>query len=252
MPPEPDPPSDPTHVTVVLPTYDERENLPQVVPAIRHHGYRVLVVDDASPDGTGELADEMAATDPGVSVLHRPGKQGLGPAYAAWFDRALADGAAIVVEIDADLSHDPADLPRLVAALDAGADVAIGSRYVPGGGTPDWPLHRRLISRGGNLYARLALGLPIADATSGFRAYRADALRRLPYRHAQASGYGFQVELAWRAVTEGLQVVEIPIQFRDRRWGVSKMSGRIVWEAMGLVTRWGLGRLTRRVRSAAR
>lgn len=233
----------PEAVTVVVPTYDERENIEPMVAAVRRLGYRVLVVDDASPDGTGELADDVAASDPLVDVLHRPEKAGLGPAYAAGFDRELARGAEILVEIDADFSHDPADLPRLVAAVDGGADVAIGSRYVAGGGTPDWPLVRRLISRGGNVYARLLLGIPIRDATAGFRAFRRDALLRLPFGEAQASGYGFQVEMAYAAVRAGLQVVEIPILFRDRLRGRSKMNGRIVAEAMWLVTVWGVRRL---------
>ncbi len=236
-------------VTVVVPTYNERDNLPDLVAAIRGLGYRVLIVDDASPDGTGELADELARSDPGVEVLHRPRKEGLGPAYAAGFDRVLAGGVDVVVEMDADFSHDPADLPRLVAAIDAGADLAIGSRYVPGGATPDWPLLRRWISRGGNLYARGMLGIPIRDATAGFRAFTADALRSLPYRSARASGYGFQVEMAWRAVSRGMRVVEVPIVFRDRRVGQSKMGIGIVAEAMWLVTRWGISRILGRLAS---
>ncbi len=233
----------PEHVTVVVPTYNERENLPHIVASVRLHGYRVQVVDDGSPDGTGAIADELAAADSMVDVIHRSVKEGLGPAYAAGFDRVLDTGARAVVEMDADFSHNPADLPRLVGALEQGADLAIGSRYVPGGATPDWPLPRRLISRGGNIYARTMLGIPVRDATAGFRAFRSEALRRLPYREAEASGYGFQVEMAWRAVTAGLRVVEIPIVFRDRQRGQSKMNKRIVVEAMSLVTRWGLERL---------
>lgn len=232
-------------VTVVIPTYNERENLPHLAAAVLLHGYSVLVVDDASPDGTGEVADSLAMEFSRLSVIHRTSKEGLGPAYAAGFDRALADGAEIVVEMDADFSHNPADLPRLIETVQEGADVAIGSRYVPGGDTPDWPLHRRLISRGGNLYARLMLGIPIRDATAGFRAFRAEALRTLPYRKARASGYGFQVEMAWRASQAGLDVREIPIVFRDREEGNSKMGTGIVIEAMWLVSRWGLGRLIR-------
>ena len=230
-------------VTVAIPTYNERENLSQIVSAVSSQGYRVLVVDDSSPDGTGDLAEEIAAGDPLVSVLHRTAKEGLGPAYAAGFDHALERGAETIVEMDADFSHDPTDIPRLVEALDRGADVAIGSRYVPGGATPDWPLHRRLISKGGNLYARFMLGLPVRDATAGFRAFRAEALRRLPYRAAEASGYGFQVEMAWRAHQIGLTIVEVPISFRDRELGTSKMGTGIVLEAMKLVTIWGLQRL---------
>lgn len=230
-------------VTVALPTYNELENLPHIAPEIVAHGYRLLVIDDNSPDGTGRLADSLAVDVPEISVLHRESKEGLGPAYAAGFDRALADGADIVIEMDADFSHDPADLPRLVAAVAEGADVAIGSRYVPGGSTPDWPLVRQLISRGGNLYARTMLGIPIRDATSGFRAYTAAALSRLPYRSAEASGYGFQVEMAWRAHQEGLEVTEVPISFRDRTRGTSKMGFPIVVEAMRLVTVWGFSRI---------
>jgi dolichol-phosphate mannosyltransferase len=235
-------------VTVVIPTYNERENLSHIAAAVTHQGYRLLVVDDSSPDGTGDLADRLAATDPAVSVLHRPRKEGLGPAYGAGFDRALHDGAGIVVEMDADFSHDPADLPRLVQAIDDGADLAIGSRYIRGGSTPDWPVHRRLISKGGNLYARIMLGLPIQDATAGFRAFRADALRELPYRDAQSSGYAFQVEMAMRAHQSGLEIVEVPISFRDRTRGTSKMGTAIVAEAMRLVTVWGLRRMKRAMR----
>ncbi|MGA7228294.1 MAG: polyprenol monophosphomannose synthase [Acidimicrobiia bacterium] len=229
-------------VTVVIPTYNERENLPHIAAAVTHQGYRLLVVDDSSPDGTGELATRLAAQDPKISVLIRPTKEGLGPAYAAGFDRAMADGAEVIVEMDADFSHDPKDLPRLVMAIDDGADLAIGSRYVPGGSTPDWPWSRRLISKGGNLYARLMLGAPIRDATAGFRAFRSESLARLPYREAQASGYAFQVEMAWKAHQMGLDVVEVPISFRDRTRGTSKMGTGIVLEAMRLVTVWGLAR----------
>jgi dolichol-phosphate mannosyltransferase len=181
-----------------------------------------------------------------VTVIHREEKLGLGPAYSAGFDRALADGAEVVVEMDADFSHDPADLPRLIEAIDNGADVAIGSRYVPGGATPDWPIGRRVISKGGNLYARIMLGIPTKDATAGFRAFRAGALRDLPYGTAEASGYGFQVEMAWRAHQLGMTVVEVPISFRDRTRGTSKMGTNIVVEAMRLVTVWGLARLVGR------
>ncbi len=242
-----------SRVTVVVPTYNEVENLTDLTRAVRAHGYRVMVVDDNSPDGTGALADRLGETDDCVSVLHRPGKQGLGVAYADAFDRIIAsDRADVVVEMDADFSHDPADLPRLVAAVEAGADVAIGSRYVPGGSTPDWPPLRRLISHGGNWYARTMLGMSVRDSTAGFRAFAVDALRRLPYAQTRASGYGFQVEMAWRAGTLGLTVVEVPITFRDRTRGRSKMGWRIVVEAMWLVTVWGMGRLRRSVRFAGR
>lgn len=232
-------------VTVVIPTYNERENLSHIAAAVTHQGYRLLVVDDSSPDGTGDMADRLAAADTRMSVLHRRHKEGLGPAYAAGFDHALSQGAEIIIEMDADFSHDPTDLPRLVEAIDSGADLAIGSRYVPGGSTPDWPMARRLISKGGNLYARLMLGIPIRDATAGFRAFRADALRSLPYRTARASGYAFQVEMAMHADEAGLRVVEVPISFRDRTRGTSKMGTGIVMEAMKLVTVWGFGRLKR-------
>ena len=233
-------------IVVALPTYNEAENLEAIAAAITSHGYRLLVIDDNSPDGTGSLADRLSAGNDLVDVLHRPEKEGLGPAYAEGFDRALDDGADVIVEMDADFSHDPSDLPRLVAAIEEGADIAIGSRYVAGGDTPDWPLLRRLISRGGNIYAGVMLGIPIRDATAGFRAFRAEALRRLPYRDAEASGYGFQVEMAWRAHQRGLKITEVPIVFRDRRAGSSKMGLGIVIEAMRLVTLWGIGRVTGR------
>lgn len=242
---------DPETVTVVVPTYNERENLADLVAAVRAHGYRLLIVDDNSPDGTGDLADRLATSDPAIAVLHRAAKEGLGKAYAEAFDRLIDSGDAdVIVEMDADFSHDPVDLPRLVAAVAAGADLVIGSRYVPGGETPDWPLTRRLISKGGNTYARLMLGVPIRDTTAGFRAFRAEALAGLPYRDTRASGYGFQVEMAWLAHRTGLTVVEVPVVFRDRTRGTSKMGTRIVIEAMWLVTVWGLGRLRRSVRLA--
>ena len=228
---------------VALPTYNEAENLEAIVDAIVAQGFEVLVIDDNSPDGTGRIADRLAASNQSVSVLHRPGKAGLGPAYAAGFDALLERGCDIIFEMDADFSHDPKDLRRLASAVESGADVAIGSRYVPGGGTPEWPLLRRIVSRAGNLYAGLLLGIPIKDATAGFRAFRGSALTALPYRDAEASGYGFQVEMAWRAHQRGMQIVEVPIIFRDRERGTSKMGLSIVVEAMWLVTTWGLGRL---------
>lgn len=237
----------PDRVTVVVPTYNERSNLPHLAAAIRLGGYRLLIVDDASPDGTGDVAEALAANDAEMTVLHRPEKIGLGPAYADGFDVALSRGADVVVQMDADFSHSPEDIPRLIEAINSGADLVIGSRYVPGGSTPDWPVGRRLLSRGGNAYARIMLGIPIRDATAGFRAFRADALRRLPYREAEASGYGFQVEMAWRADALGLAVAEVPIVFRDRESGSSKMSGDIVVEAMRLVTLWGIGRAGSRI-----
>jgi len=235
----------PEQVTVVVPTYNERENLPDLIRAVTVLGYNVLIVDDASPDGTGDIADRLSRDDHRISVIHRTAKEGIGPAYAAAFDHLLLGNTEVVVEMDADFSHDPADLPRLVAAIEEGADLAIGSRYVPGGSTPDWPLHRRLVSRAGNLYVRVMLGTPIRDATAGFRAFTRTALTRLPYQDAEASGYGFQVEMAWRAHQQGLAIVEVPISFKDRKRGTSKMGLRIVAEAMWLVTIWGLGRLWR-------
>ncbi len=178
----------PEQVTVVVPTYNERNNLPHLVASVRLHGYRIIIVDDGSPDGTGLIADGIAQSDAMVLVIHRQKKQGLGPAYAAGFDVALAQGADVIVEMDADFSHNPTDLPRIIALIGEGADLAIGSRYVRGGSTPDWPLGRRLISRGGNLYAGFMLGIPIRDATAGYRAFRAEALQKIPYRDAEASG----------------------------------------------------------------
>ena len=234
-------------VTVVVPTYDEAQNLPLLVEALDPLGVRLLVVDDASPDGTGQVADDLASSRSRMSVLHRGGKDGLGRAYGDGFRRALTDLAPTVVQMDADLSHDPADIPRLLSAIDGGADVVIGSRYVPGGSTPEWPWPRRFLSRAGNAYARWALGLPIADATGGYRAFRSGALARLEPSTCRAAGYGFQVEMAWRAVERGLVVREIPIAFHDRRHGRSKMGLAVVLEAMWLVTRWGVLRLARKL-----
>ncbi len=232
---------------VVVPTYNERQNISGIVSGIRALGFEVLIVDDSSPDGTGEMAEEIASTDPGVRVLHRAEKAGLGAAYAEAFRVALEwREAGVICQMDADFSHDPADLPRLVRAVTEGADVAVGSRYVPGGGSPDWPWYRKSISLGGNLYARWALGLPIRDATGGFRAFRAGALARLDPSSAEASGYAFQVEMILRAASHDLSIVEVPITFRDRSWGSSKMGWRIVAEAMWLVTVWGIRRVTRR------
>ncbi len=233
-------------VVVVVPTYNEAENIAQIADAVRSQGFRLLIVDDGSPDGTGDLADEIATADRSVAVLHRATKEGLGPAYAAGFTTAIADGAEIICEMDADFSHDPTDLPRLVGAVDEGADLAIGSRYVPGGGVENWPWHRRWLSKGGNIYARTLLRTRINDMTAGFRAFRASALPRLDYAACEASGYGFQVEMAWKASRRGLTVVEVPITFRDRTRGTSKMGARIAAEAMVLVTKWGLGNLFRR------
>ncbi len=229
----------PDDVIVIVPTYNEAENIEAIASAVRTQGYRLLVVDDGSPDGTGDTADVLAAHDDGISVLHRSEKAGLGKAYAAGFARAAELDGRVLCEMDADFSHDPADLPRLVAAIEAGADLAIGSRYVPGGGADDWPWHRRLISEGGNRYAALMLGIKVRDATAGFRAFRVDAIRRLQPETCDASGYAFQVEMAWRASEAGLKITEVPIRFKDREAGTSKMSSAIAMEAMRLVTRWG-------------
>jgi len=224
---------------IVVPTYNERECLPQIVPAIRAAvpGATVMVVDDGSPDGTGALADKMAAADAQVRVMHRTAKNGLGAAYLAAFDHALAapDGWQRIVQMDADFSHDPADVPRLLAALDGGAELAIGSRYVTGGGTENWGLGRRIISRGGGLYARAVLSVGIQDLTAGFKAWRVSTLRGIKLGAVSAKGYGFQIEMTFRALRNEFRVVEVPIRFVDRRVGQSKMSGSIFFEALTLV-----------------
>jgi len=230
-------------VTVVVPTYNEIETLETAAEGVVAFGYRLLIVDDNSPDGTGVLADSLSRQNPLISTLHRKEKAGLGPAYAAGLTLALESGAEIVCEMDADLSHDPARLPALVAAIDAGADVAIGSRLVPGGRVLNWPKWRRLLSRWGNSFSRLALGVPVRDITSGFRAFRSESLRRLDAESAVANGYTFQIEMVWRAHAAGMVVVEVPITFVERTAGKSKMDTLIVLEAMRLVTSWGLKRL---------
>lgn len=234
----------------MLPTYNEVENLEAIVSAVRAEGAGVLVVDDASPDGTGRRADALAAADPGVVVLHRSGKEGLGAAYAAGFARALETGATLIGQMDADFSHDPRTLPQLVAAVEQGADVAIGSRYVTKGSTVGWPWLRRMISGGANRYVRLVLGVHTRDATAGFRVYRAGALRRLDPGTCRSAGYAFQVEMTYRAERAGLAICELPIRFVERRHGESKMSIGIAVEAMWLITTWGLRRLWGRLRSA--
>lgn len=238
-------------VVVVIPTYNERENLRWVVEAVLAHDarYRVVVVDDASPDGTGALAETLAAEHGGrVEVLHRPAKGGIGPAYVAGFRRALDLGAELIVQMDADRSHDPADLPRLVAASGA-RDVVLGSRYVAGGGTVGWPLGRRLLSRLGGRYARLVLGAPIADLTAGYKVWRRDALAAIELDRIRADGYGFQIEMTFRALERGARVGEVPIIFVDRVAGASKLSRRIVVEAALVV--WRLRFERGRRRSAA-
>jgi dolichol-phosphate mannosyltransferase len=232
----------PTATLVVLPTYDERDNIESVLRRVRAavpHAH-VLVVDDASPDGTGDLADAVARDLGGISVLRRPAPTGLGSAYRDGFRWGLERGYDVLVEMDADLSHDPAVLPVLLRTIDDGADLVIGSRYVPGGASADWSYGRRAISRIGCRYAQLMLGLPTRDATSGYRAYRAAALRSVDLDTVRANGYGFQVEMAYRVLRVGGAIEEIPIEFRDRTAGTSKMSLKIVVEALVLVTRWGV------------
>jgi dolichol-phosphate mannosyltransferase len=240
-----------TTAWVVLPTYNERENLTTVVRLARAAlatcdppvSGAVLIVDDGSPDGTGELADQLAREHVDVHVLHRARKGGLGGAYLAGFDEALANGADFVIEMDADLSHDPADLPRLIDAARDGADVVLGSRYVAGGGVEGWPLHRQLISRAGGRYAAIMLGLPLSDLTGGFKCFRASALRRLDPDLVHSRGYAFQIELTYHAARAGLEIVEIPIVFREREHGRSKMSAGIALEAMWRVPLLRMGSL---------
>jgi dolichol-phosphate mannosyltransferase len=229
-----------TSAWVVLPTFNERENLPIVVARARAAlasckppvDGTVLIVDDGSPDGTGDLADALAREHPDVRVRHRARKDGLGGAYLAGFAVALAAGADLVIEMDADLSHDPADVPRLIAAARDGADVVLGSRYVPGGGVEGWPLHRRLLSRGGGRYAAAVLRLPLTDLTGGFKCFRAPALRALAHERVSSRGYAFQIELTYQAARRGYVVAEVPIVFREREHGKSKMSLAIAFEAM--------------------
>jgi dolichol-phosphate mannosyltransferase len=234
----------PNDATVCLPTYNERENLEKMVRALEPHGVRVLVVDDNSPDGTGEIADRLAAELDFVSVLHRPQKEGLGPAYLAGFRQALADGAAYVLELDCDFSHDPADVPRLLAACEAGADLALGSRYVPGGGTENWGLTRRIVSWGGSFYARVLLGVRIRDLTGGFKCFRRAVLETLDLDAIHSKGYAFQIETTYRVLRKGFRVVEVPIRFVDRTEGHSKMSRAIVLEAVWKVPLLRLSALT--------
>ena len=226
---------------VIVPTYNEVDNLEpllqRLLTAVPHA--HVLVVDDNSPDGTGRLADEHAAREAHVHVLHRVGKQGLGAAYLAGFAWGLQRGYDVLVEMDADGSHRPEQLSRLLAALPH-ADLVLGARWVPGGSVVNWPWHRELLSRGGNAYTRLVLGLPLHDATGGFRAFRASTLRRLDLDDVSSQGYCFQVDLAWRVVRAGCRVVEVPITFVERERGESKMSGSIVREALWRVTVWGV------------
>jgi dolichol-phosphate mannosyltransferase len=227
---------------LILPTYDEAENIEAIVRAADGvlaracpDGHRILVVDDGSPDGTGDIADRLAAELAAVEVLHRRERQGLGPAYLAGFAHALQAGATHVMEMDSDFSHDPGDLARLLAAVREGADLALGSRYVDGGGVTDWGMLRQVVSRGGSWYARRVLGLRVRDLTGGFKCFRREVLEAIDLPSVRSHGYAFQVELTYRAVRRGFRVVEVPIVFRDRVHGHSKMSWRIAAEAMWLV-----------------
>ena len=227
-------------VLVIIPTYNEIASLPGILDRVRASvpGADVLVVDDGSPDGTGELADDRAAADERIHVLHRAEKAGLGAAYLAGFAWGLEQGYDALVEMDADGSHRPEELPRLLDALEE-ADLVLGSRWVPGGTVLNWPTSRKVLSRGGNLYTRLALGIPLRDATGGYRAFRAGTLRALGLHDVASEGYCFQVDLAWRALQQGLVVREVPITFVERAAGTSKMSRDIVLEALWRVTQWG-------------
>lgn len=229
-------------VVTIIPTYNELESLPITMGRLRAAvpDSDVLVVDDNSPDGTGDLVDRMAAEDPRIHVLHRTGKAGLGAAYLAGFRWALDRGYDVLVELDADGSHKPEQLPLLLAEIPKGADLVIGSRWVKGGGVVNWPLHRKLISRVGSLYSRTMLGLGLKDITAGFRAFKRETLEALDLNAVESVGYGFQVDMTFRVAQLGKKIVEVPITFVERELGVSKMSGNIVLEAMWNVTRWGL------------
>jgi dolichol-phosphate mannosyltransferase len=237
-------------VLVIVPTYNEAENIRQVLARIRESLPQagILVVDDGSPDGTANLAEEVAPELGEVHVMRRAAKSGLGSAYRAGFAWGLAEGYEACVEMDADFSHDPAALKDLVAPLESGYEVSIGSRYIPGGSIPNWSRSRHLLSWGGNRYASVMLGLGVTDSTAGFRAYAATVLRRLDLDRVRAEGYGFQIEMTYRAKQAGAAITEVPIRFVDRVAGESKMSGAIVVEALGLVTWWGLGRAWRGLR----
>jgi dolichol-phosphate mannosyltransferase len=236
-------------VLVIIPTYQERENIERIVSRVRTSVPQadVLVVDDGSPDGTGKIADTLADDDVRVHVLHRPGKAGLGAAYIAGFDWGLARGYDVLVEMDADGSHAPEQLPRLLGALDH-ADLVLGTRWMAGGAVVNWPRRREVLSRGGNLYVRLALGIDLRDATGGYRAYRRTVLEGIDYSGVASQGYCFQVDLARRALTAGFRVAEVPITFVERERGESKMSGAIVREAFWRVGRWGATRRADQVR----
>ena len=243
----------PARILVVVPTYNEAANIERIVPAAAAElqracpgDYRILIVDDGSPDGTGRLADELAGRIPNVSVLHREKKEGLGPAYIAGFRRALADGAELILEMDCDFSHHPADVPRLIAAA-ADADLVLGSRYAPGGGVRNWSRVRRFISAGGSTYARLILGTKVRDLTGGFKCYRRPVLETIPLDRISSKGYAFQIETTYRALRAGFRVAEVPIVFVDREEGHSKMSRAIVLEAVWRVPLLRLQQLTGRL-----
>ena len=248
-------------VLVIIPTYNEAENIRLITERVRRAvpAVDILVADDNSPDGTGGIADELAASDNHIFVLHRAGKQGLGAAYVAGFGWAKDKGYDVVVEMDADGSHAPEELTKLLDALRDGADAVLGTRYVPGGSVHNWPVHRLLLSRGGNIYIRMALGMPFKDATGGYRAYKMAVLDKIDVATVASQGYSFQVELAWRAYRNGFRVVEVPITFTERERGASKMSGNIFKEQLLRVTMWGvqarrdslMGRLGRRPRQGS-
>lgn len=229
-------------VLTIIPTYNERESLPITVNRLRAAApdVHVLIADDNSPDGTGQLADEIAAQDSNIHVMHRKGKEGLGAAYIAGFRWGLERDYDVLVEMDADGSHQPEQLPRLLAEIPRGADLVIGSRWVKGGSVVNWPLHRKFISLGGSQFSRIMLGLKLRDITAGYRAYTADTLRSMDFNEIDSVGYGFQVDMTFRVARMGRRIVEVPITFVERELGVSKMSGNIVTEAMVNVVRWGL------------
>jgi dolichol-phosphate mannosyltransferase len=242
-------PADLGRVLVIIPTYNERDNIERVAGRVREAvpSADVLVVDDASPDGTGDLADAMAEKDEQLKVLHRGGKDGLGPAYIAGFRWAAEHGYDVMVEMDADGSHQPEELPRLLAAL-ADADLVIGARWVPGGRVRNWPKRREALSRGANTYARLMLGIPLHDATAGYRAFRAATLAKIGLEEVDSRGYCFQIDLALRALRQGLRVVEVPITFVEREHGTSKMSRDVMAEAALRITQWGMSDRVGRLR----
>lgn len=237
-------------VLVITPTYNERESLPDTISRLRQAvpTADVLIADDNSPDGTGELADQLAADDANIHVLHRQGKQGLGAAYVAGFYWGMERGYDVLVEMDADGSHRPEQLPLLLDEIEAGADLVLGSRWVPGGSTVNWPASRQFLSRGGNIYSRLALGVPTRDITGGYRAFRVETLKAISLDTVASQGYCFQVDLALRAIEAGFDVREVPITFVERAQGVSKMSGNIVREALWRVTVWGAKKRAGQVR----